>query len=140
MRVKQKHLTECAIIFYNLHMKFDSEFERRLNFNLLYDFYSPLLTVRQRRIYELVCFSDMSLGEAAESLGISRQAVHMMKRKIEAKLEAIENDLHFADTTRKFEERIKSLETENEFLRSKLGLSDLSDKDKNQDQDLVLHV
>lgn len=122
--VNRKHLTERAIIIYNSFMKFDSEFERRLNFNLLYDFYSPLLTVRQRRIYELVCFSDMSLGEAAESLGISRQAVHMMKRKIEAKLEAIENDLHFADTTRKFEERIKSLEMENEFLRSKLGLSD----------------
>ncbi len=124
MSVNRKHLTERAIIIYNSFMKFDSEFERRLNFNLLYDFYSPLLTVRQRRIYELVCFSDMSLGEAAESLGISRQAVHMMKRKIEAKLEAIENDLHFADTTRKFEERIKSLEMENEFLRSKLGLSD----------------
>ncbi len=94
------------------------ELDKRLNFNLLYDFYSPLLTERQRKIYELVCFSDMSLGEAAESLKISRQAVHSMKNKIEKKLESIEKFLHFAETTRLLEKKIKNLEIEIENLKS----------------------
>lgn len=93
------------------------ELNKRLNYNMLYDYYSLLLTERQRKIYELVCFSDMSLGEASEALGISRQAVHVMKRRIEKKLDEIESNLRFAESTRKFEERIKELEEENKILR-----------------------
>ncbi len=94
--------------------------KRRIYFNLLYDFYSPLLTVRQRKIYETLCFSDLTLSEAAEVLGISRQAVHILARKIMDKLDGLEKDLHFAANTQKLESRVKELEQENKSLREEL--------------------
>ena len=91
--------------------------ERRVYMNLLYDFYSPLLTERQRNVYEMLYFSDLAPAEAARSLGISRQAVHILERRIMKRLEDIEKELHFAETTRRLEERIQKLEEENEALR-----------------------
>ena len=94
--------------------------KRRVHFNLLYDFYSPLLTARQRKVYETLCFSDLTLSEAAEVLGISRQAVYILARNVMDKLEGIEKNLRFAVNTRNLEEKIKKLESENESLRRKL--------------------
>ncbi len=86
------------------------ELEERMKFNLLYDFYSPLLTKRQRKIYEMVCFSDLTLAEVADDLKISRQAVYIMKRRVEAILEKFERDLKFVAITRDLENKIKELE------------------------------
>ena len=94
--------------------------KRRIYFNLLYDFYSPLLTERQRKVYETLCFSDLSLTEAAQVLGISRQGVYILARHVMDKLEGIERELSFAVNTKKLEARIKALEAENEELRGKL--------------------
>ena len=94
---------------------------RRIYFNLLYDFYSPLLTERQRKVYETLCFSDLTLSEAAGVLGISRQAVYTLARNVMGKLDGLERDLHFAANTRHLEERIRELESENEALRVKSG-------------------
>lgn len=94
--------------------------KRRVHYNLLYDFYSPLLTARQRKVYETLCFSDLTLSEAAEVLGISRQAVYILARNVMDKLEGIEKNLRFAVNTRNLEEKIKKLESENESLRRKL--------------------
>ncbi len=91
--------------------------ERRVYLNLLYDFYSPLLTERQRNVYEMLYFSDLTPTEVARSLEISRQAVHILERRIMNRLEAIEGELHFAETTRRLEERIRKLEEENSALR-----------------------
>ena len=87
--------------------------ERRVYLNLLYDFYSPLLTERQRKVYEMLYFSDLAPTEAARSLGVSRQAVHILERRVSERLEAIEGELHFAETTRRLEERIRELEAKN---------------------------
>ncbi|MBQ3403712.1 MAG: DNA-binding protein [Synergistaceae bacterium] len=94
--------------------------KRRIHFNLLYDFYSPLLTARQRKVYETLCFSDLTLSEAANVLGVSRQAVYLLARHVMEKLEGIERELCFAVNTRHLEDRIKELERENEELRQKL--------------------
>ncbi|MBR1672163.1 MAG: DNA-binding protein [Fretibacterium sp.] len=91
--------------------------ERRVYLNLLYDFYSPLLTERQRNVYEMLYFSDLAPAEVARSLGISRQAVHILERRVMERLEVIEEELHFAGTTRRLEERIRELEEENRALR-----------------------
>lgn len=94
--------------------------KRRVHFNLLYDFYSPLLTARQRKVYETLCFSDLTLSEAAHVLGISRQAVYILARNVMDKLEDIERELRLAVNTRHLEARIRELESENALLREKL--------------------
>ena len=133
-RVKQNHLTSNALNLYNLAIMIDDIknkdsdiLKRRIYFNLLYDFYSPLLTDRQRKVYETMCFSDLTLSEAAEVLGISRQAVYMLANNVMQKLEGIERDLCFAMNTRQLEDRIKRLEHENKSLREKLRLANIKD-------------
>ncbi len=66
----------------------------------LYAFYEPLLTERQRQIVELYHFEDMSLGEIAEILSISRQAVHDQLRRVEDQLESYEAALHLRELAR----------------------------------------
>ncbi len=61
--------------------------------SLLYDFYGELLTGRQRELYENVRFGDLSLSEAAEEYGISRQGVHDMLKRVENALHAYEEKL-----------------------------------------------
>ena len=129
---KVKILDSIKRLFYNLIMinnvndenKNDSEvLRRRVYCNLLYDFYSPLLTERQRKVYETLCFSDLTLSEAADVLGISRQGVYILVRHVMQKLESIENELNFAASTQKLESRIKELEEENKSLRSEIKAS-----------------
>ena len=96
--------------------------KRRIYCNLLYDFYSPLLTERQRKVYETLCFSDLTLSEAADVLGISRQGVYVLARHVMQKLEGIERELCFAVNTRQLEKRIKELEEENKSLRQQLEI------------------
>lgn len=62
--------------------------------NTLYDFYSPLLTERQREMIELHYFDDWSLGEIAAHVGVSRQAVHDNLRRALEQMEGYENALH----------------------------------------------
>ena len=126
-----KTLDSIKTLFYNAIMidsaneknenKKDSEIlRRRVYCNLLYDFYSPLLTERQRKVYETLCFSDLTLSEAADILGISRQGVYDLVRHVMEKLEGIEKELCFAVNTQKLENRIKELEEENKSLRSEI--------------------
>nr|WP_315100572.1 sigma factor-like helix-turn-helix DNA-binding protein [uncultured Fretibacterium sp.] len=84
--------------------------ERRMRFNALYDLYSPLLTERQRDVYEMLHFSDLAPAEVAKSLGITRQAVHILVRRTMDRLDAIERDLKFAEIVERLEGRIRELE------------------------------
>lgn len=84
--------------------------ERRMYFNALYDLYSPLLTERQRNVYEMLYFSDLAPAEVAKSLGITRQAVHILVRRIMERLETIERELRFAGIVERLEGRIRELE------------------------------
>ena len=60
---------------------------------LLYDFYGALLTEHQRTLYADVTFNDMSLSEAAEVYGISRQGVHDLLKRCDAALRDYEEKL-----------------------------------------------
>ena len=84
--------------------------ERRMRFNALYDLYSPLLTERQRDVYEMLYFSDLAPAEVAKSLGITRQAVHILVHRTMDRLDAIERDLKFAEIVERLEGRIRELE------------------------------
>lgn len=49
--------------------------DKRREISLLFDFYSPLLSERQREAIDLYYNQDLSLSEIAENLGITRQGV-----------------------------------------------------------------
>ena len=91
--------------------------ERRLYLNALYDFYSPLLTERQKDVYEMLYFADLTPTEVSKTLNVSRQAVHILVRRITDKLESIEEDLCFAATVKRLEDKIKALEAERSSLK-----------------------
>ena len=84
--------------------------ERRMRFNALYDLYHPLLTERQRDVYEMLFFSDLAPAEVAKSLGVTRQAIHNLVHRTMDRLEAIERDLKFAGIVERLEGRIRELE------------------------------
>lgn len=57
---------------------------------LLFDFYGTLLTERQQELVRDYYLNDLSLGEIAPELGVTRQAVHDLLRRAEAALEGYE--------------------------------------------------
>ncbi len=58
---------------------------------LLYDFYGPLLTDRQRQAHELHFEADCSLSEVAEEMSITLQGVFDLLKRTEKALEAYES-------------------------------------------------
>lgn len=82
--------------------------ERFARVNLLYDFYGPLLTERQRRFMELHYQQDLSLGEIAAASGVTRQAVYDALRRAEAALEEYEEKLGLVRRFVTLRERIES--------------------------------
>ncbi len=78
--------------------------------NLLMDFYGPLLTKRQRYCMQQHYEHDLSLGEIAEDLEISRQAVHDNLQRASQSLQAYEDKLHLVAAYTKRQEVIAKLE------------------------------
>ncbi len=78
---------------------------------VLLDFYGQLLTQRQYEIMDYHYNSDLSLGEIASELGISRQAVHDGIRKAKQSLRGYEKRLKLVERFTEQEKRIeKALE------------------------------
>ena len=61
--------------------------------SLLYDLYGSLLTDKKRSVMECYHEDDMSLGEIADDMGISRAAVYDSLKSAEAQLELYEEKL-----------------------------------------------
>lgn len=78
--------------------------DKTTTYNLLYDFYRPLLSDKQRTFMELYYVEDWSLGEIAENFSISRQAVHDHVKRAEKALTEFEAALHLLE---KYEQRKK---------------------------------
>ncbi len=71
--------------------------EDKIKSGYLYDFYGELLTERQRSVYEMSINEDLSLSEIADTLSISRQAVHDIIKRSDHQLEEYEEKLHLVD-------------------------------------------
>jgi predicted DNA-binding protein YlxM (UPF0122 family) len=63
-------------------------------------------------------FSDLSLAEIAETLGVTRQAVHILVNRTAEKLEALERALGFFARLERLENRIRELEARCSVERS----------------------
>lgn len=89
---------------------------------LLFDFYGPLLTAKQAKIWDLYYQQDYSLSEIAEQEGISRQAVHDLLKRTEKILEGYEQKLGLICRFLKEREKLTYIEslldgiTEQDFL------------------------
>ena len=88
--------------------------EKIVEQGLLYDFYGPLLTEHQQVIYEACIYEDLSLAEAAERFGISRQGVHDLVKRCDKILKNYEERLgliaRFNETNAKLEDIKKLIE------------------------------
>lgn len=67
--------------------------ERTTKINMLYDFYHPLLTDKQKSYMEMYYEEDYSLGEIAELTEVSRQAVYDTIKRTEQLLMTYEEKL-----------------------------------------------
>lgn len=83
--------------------------EKLARIPVLYDIYGPLLTPRQSRCVEMYYHEDLSLGEIAESLHITRQAVYDQLRRAEAALEGYESRLRMAARQQEARHRLEEL-------------------------------
>lgn len=98
-------------LIYYLLGDFMEDINSLLDKDLLFDFYSELLSENQRRIYEEVVFNDYSISEIAKDEGISRQSVSDMIKRCDKNLMDYENKLHILKRFKKINE-----------LQNKLGL------------------
>ena len=71
-------------------------FEKNLQLAELIDLYAELLSDRQQRVLDLYYNQDLSLGEIASDVGISRQGVRDSIKKAERELYFFESKLHLA--------------------------------------------
>ena len=105
------------------------DLQKKVDLAFLSAFYGGLLTEKQRRI--LHCEEDLSLGEIAAEVGISRQAVHETITRAAARLNGMESSLGVAARFRRMEsgleEALAALKERNyvraeELLESLLAL------------------
>jgi predicted DNA-binding protein YlxM (UPF0122 family) len=71
--------------------------EHLIEMGILFDFYAPLLTEKQRQIAEAYYFQNLSLAEIAEGEATSRQAVHDILHRTEEMLLRYEERLKLYD-------------------------------------------
>ncbi|MBE3554099.1 MAG: YlxM family DNA-binding protein [Thermicanus sp.] len=84
--------------------------EKTTRMNLLYDLYGELLTEKQQQYMEWYYRADLSLGEIAEEVHLSRQAVYDQLHRAEAQLEHLEDKLKLLQKGNEREEALRKLE------------------------------
>lgn len=83
--------------------------EKDLEIALLLDFYGELLSDSRRQAAELYYNEDLSLGEVAEELGITRQGVRDSVEKAKAQLATYEEKLRLAAKFREIEKTMSDI-------------------------------
>lgn len=101
----------------------EQDFEQRMRLGRLFDIYGGLLTEKQQDCLNLYFNDDLSLTEIAEELGVSRQAVHDLLKRVEQTLERNEAKLGL----------LAKSEADKNRLRSVINLL-TAGKEKNQEE------
>lgn len=76
---------------------------------LLYDYYGELLTPRQRQCFELRYHQDLSLGEIAQELQVSRQGVYDNLNRGETLLRNMEEKTGFVRREKQCRQAAKAI-------------------------------
>ena len=92
-----------------------------LEMALLLDYYGGMLTEKQRECFDMRYNQDLSLGEIAEMLGVSRQAVNDNLTRTEALLRRMEENIGCVKRDRKIRRAVR------EILDAASGLDASSD-------------
>lgn len=71
----------------------EAYFTQRIRDGLLLDAYGGLLTEKQLLACEMILLQDLSLSEAASSLGVSRQGIHYLVSRAREHMEETESQL-----------------------------------------------
>ncbi|MEG0826188.1 MAG: sigma factor-like helix-turn-helix DNA-binding protein [Bacilli bacterium] len=87
---------------------------RLYNINL-YDYYSELLTEKQKNYFEDYYFNNLTLAEISENNEISRNAVHKQIKEAEKKINFYEEKLKLYEKSIKIKEIIKDYENKNKI-------------------------
>ena len=74
----------------------------------LYDYYSELLTLKQKEYFEDYYFSNLSLQEIADLNDVSRNAVHKTITAIVDKLKFYEEKLKLYENRKRINELLKN--------------------------------
>lgn len=92
-----------------------------LEMTLLFDYYGGMLTEKQQACFDMRYNQDLSLGEIAESLGVSRQAVNdnltrteSLLRRIEENIGCVRRYMKNRDAVHQIEDAAASLENASE--------------------------
>ena len=85
---------------------------------LLFDYYGDLLTDRQKLCFDMHYNQDLSLGEIAQELSISRQAVYDNLSRTEALLKNMEEKTGCVKRDRQLREAMESIASAAEELIS----------------------
>lgn len=84
-------------------------------------FYGELLTDKQKDILTLYCLDDLSLGEIAEDLEISRQGVHDTVKRAAKTLESYEKKLGLMEKFNNNRKLLKDINDKMEDLNKSLS-------------------
>ena len=104
------------------------DLRKKVDLAFLSAFYGGMLTEKQRQVLSLHCEEDLSLGEIAEEIGISRQAVHETLNRAAARLMEMEEAMGVAGRFRRMQaglqEALDALRQKND-IRAERILSQL---------------
>ena len=84
--------------------------DKEIYLSSLYDYYSSLLTDKQKEYFEDYYFNNYSLQEIAENGNISRNAIHKQLKETENKLIDYEDKLKLYQKSQEIREVIKDLD------------------------------
>lgn len=79
---------------------------------ILYDYYGELLSDSQREYFIDYYFNNLSLGEIADNINISRNAIHKQIKSAEKKLKEYEEKLKIIKKSDLIKEKLKEMDNE----------------------------
>lgn len=85
--------------------------DKTIYYNYLYDYYSSLLTDKQKEYYEDYYFNDLSLSEIAENNNVSRNAVYNQLKYAIEKLEFYEENLKLYEKRKKILKKLDKIDS-----------------------------